>query len=201
MKTAYNPIKIGGTTGTNGIYFDQYGNIHGDKNSYAWTVDNAKGDTKLKVMTNGNAEIYFGNMSVNGSSSFTSGTNVLYFKKQNGDPAYVHAGSFTNDSSINIKKNIRNADNSELAKAIYNLQLTKWNYKYDNSRTLDHIGAVIGDGYRVDPMFLSEENDGVDLTNIIFSLVGTVQQQAQQMSELMADVVSLKIKVGSKDGQ
>ena len=157
-----------------------------------------RGDIGLNPGTG--KRVFLGKFSFDGGNSLyatkTSGAQIYMRGNGNNSRAGATASNFTKYSKAEYKKDIKPADYSKLAKDIYNMDIATFNYKDDASNIAKSIGGVIGDNYHINDCFLSEDKDGISIDNVVFALVATVQKQAKQISELLADVEALKIKNG-----
>mgnify|MGYP000977371137 CR=1 FL=1 len=129
-----------------------------------------------------------------GGSIYTGNLGSWYMRNRNGDINGIHVSAVAQDSKEELKKNITMADTSKLARDIYNLDVTSWQYKTERTSGKSHIGAVIGDDYNVNSCLRTEEEDAININNVIFALVGAVQEQAMQISRLNAKLELLNIK-------
>ncbi|WP_270333005.1 phage tail protein [Ligilactobacillus acidipiscis] len=177
-----------------GIYMDTYGNVVGNTSAQTWNVKDKNLNPVFSVDLNGNGKVWLAGASIDGGSLYAANNNGWYIRNHDGSYGDVNAKSFIQKSSIDLKKNIEMADTEKLANDVYNMDVTTWNYKEETSQNSKHIGAVIGGDYHINSCLLSDDKTGVNTTSLTFALVATVQKQASQISELIAELTALKIK-------
>lgn len=120
----------------------------------------------------------------------------IHFKTGSTGYEDVRASSFNKASTETIKKDIQPANLTDATNDILNLDLTTFRYKGDDVTDRKNIGAVIGNKYNLNHNLITTDGQGVILDNVVGSLVGTVQRQAQQISDLNSKVTYLLLKGG-----
>lgn len=106
----------------------------------------------------------------------------LYAEKNIACSGTVYASNLVNTSKAELKKNFRKLENAwDIINAI---DIYKYNYKTEEDGTKEHIGLVIGDGFKYSEEVTSKENEGVDTYSLISVCVKAIQEQQHEIEKL-----------------
>lgn len=106
----------------------------------------------------------------------------LYAEKNIACSGTVYASNLVNTSKAELKKNFRKLENAwDIINAI---DIYKYNYKTEEEGTKEHIGLVIGDGFKYSEEVTSKENEGVDTYSLISVCVKAIQEQQYEIEKL-----------------
>lgn len=106
----------------------------------------------------------------------------LYAEKNIACSGTVYASNLVNTSKAELKKNFRKLENAlDIINAI---DIYKYNYKTEEEGTKEHIGLVIGDGFKYSEEVTSKENKGVDTYSLISVCVKAIQEQQKEIETL-----------------
>lgn len=106
----------------------------------------------------------------------------LYAEKNIACSGTVYASNLVNTSKAELKKNFRKLENAwDIINAI---DIYKYNYKTEEEGTKEHIGLVIGDGFKYSEEVTSKENEGVDTYSLISVCVKAIQEQQHEIEKL-----------------
>ena len=108
----------------------------------------------------------------------SSGVQTIYLDGSTGNITC----NTVNPSLEEKKKNIEKFNNA--LDILKDVDIYKYNYKYEEDNTKKRIGFVIGDKYNYREEITSVNNDGADLYSMVSVLWKAVQEQQQQIEEL-----------------
>ncbi len=94
----------------------------------------------------------------------------------------VNTFSISQRSLEKNKKNFERLKESAI-KIIKNIDIYKYNFKFEEDTTKKHIGFVIGDNYNYSKEITSNENDGVDLYSFVSVCCKAIQEQQEQIEQ------------------
>jgi len=80
------------------------------------------------------------------------------------------------------KKNFKRLENG--LDIIKNIDIYKYNLKFEDNNIKKHIGFVIGDNFKYSQEITSKNNDGVDLYSFVAVCCKAIQEQQEQIEEL-----------------
>ena len=113
-----------------------------------------------------------------GSTNAAYTVTSIYVDDVNG---YIYANGFYQNSSRELKTNIRNWNDSALS-LLDNVSIVKFNYKED--LTNEHIGFIAEDT----PVELSTKNqNAMDTNNVIGILIKAVQELKEEIKKLKGE--------------
>lgn len=103
----------------------------------------------------------------------------------------VYANSYNNNSKEELKKNIT-VFNENAVDLIKNSDLYKFNYKMEKDTDKQHIGFIIGDGYKTPLQIISNDGNAIDSYSMSSILWKAIQEQQEQIEELKKEINKLK---------
>ena len=90
-----------------------------------------------------------------------------------------------------LKKNIT-VFNENAVDLIKNSDLYKFNYKMEKDTDKQHIGFIIGDGYKTPLQIISNDGNAIDSYSMSSILWKAIQEQQEQIEELKEEINKLK---------
>ena len=171
--------------------------------SYMWIDGESQNDAILSLRRNNN---------LNNSISLVSSSNGAKIEVGNGSTGNfisldgisknltvwgpMYANSYNNNSKEELKKNIT-VFNENAVDLIKNSDLYKFNYKMEKDTDEQHIGFIIGDGYKTPLQIISNDGNAIDSYSMSSILWKAIQEQQEQIEELKKEINKLK---GEKNG-
>ncbi len=172
------------TTGAQNITIGNLANIGTGTFNNTITIGHNATNTQSNSVVLGNAAVSKWGFGVNAGAA-----NVLEFNAAVTTARLTTGGVWTNASDKNIKTNFLTLDKKEVLSKIMQLQITRWNYKKENSNTT-HIGPMAQDFYQL----FKTGNDDKTISTIDPSgvaLIG-VQQLKNEVDVLKKELEELK---------
>ena len=117
---------------------------------------------------------------------------VSYIRTSNGDGyaelsgASCNAFAFNNLSLEEKKKNFTKFENA--LDILKDIEIYKYNYKFEDNSDKKHIGFVIGDNYKYRREITDKKNENVDLYSFISLCCKAIQEQQKEIEELKKKV-------------
>jgi len=113
---------------------------------------------------------------------FMSGSDNVQRISAYGGTGNITCVSLTQTSKEEEKKNFEKLDNA--IDIVKDVDIYKYNLKFEEDKDKKHIGFVIGDKYNYRKEITSSENDGADLYSMVSVLWQAVKEQQQEIEEL-----------------
>lgn len=137
-------------------------------------------------MAEQNGVIPYIRITYNGATVYLS-TNALQLYGNDGSyteilPQGCYSPKFEQTSLAEQKKNFEKMGNA--LDIIQNIDIYKYNLKFENDKEKKHIGFVIGDNYNYAKEITSSDNKGVDLYSFVSLCCKAIQELAQENKEL-----------------
>ena len=167
--------------------------------SYMWINGESRNDAYLSLRDNNN--------NFNTSITLVSSSNGASIEVGNGSTSNfisldgrnkhltvwgpVYANSYNNNSKEELKKNIT-VFNENAVDLIKNSDLYKFNYKMEKDTDKQHIGFIIGDGYKTPLQIISNDGNAIDSYSMSSILWKAIQEQQEQIEELKKEINKLK---------
>lgn len=73
-----------------------------------------------------------------------------------------------------------------------NIDIYKYNMKYEDDKDKKHIGFVIGENFKHSKEITSKEDDNVDIYSFVSLCCKAIQEQQEQIEELKKEITKLK---------
>jgi hypothetical protein len=120
----------------------------------------------------------------------------IYLKGASSETSILSSGiitpKLTQTSLEKQKKNFTKMDNA--LDIIQNIDIYKYNLKFESDNEKKHIGFVIGDNYNYAKEITSSDNKGVDLYSFVSLCCKAIQELAQQNKELDEKIKTMEEK-------
>ena len=167
--------------------------------SYMWINGESRNDAILSLREN--------NYNLNTSISLVSSSNGASIDVGNGSIGNfisldgvnknltvwgpVYANSYNNNSKEELKKNIT-VFNENAVDLIKNSDLYKFNYKMEKDTDKQHIGFIIGDGYKTPLQIISNDGNAIDSYSMSSILWKAIQEQQEIIEKLQKRLEKLE---------
>jgi len=116
----------------------------------------------------------------------TQGVKII----ASGDTGMIRCVTLTQTSLEEAKKNFEKFENA--LDIVKDVDIYKYNFKFEENYDKKHIGFVIGDKYKYRREITNSKNDGAELYSMISVLWKAVQEQQEQIEELKKEIDILK---------
>lgn len=93
----------------------------------------------------------------------------------------VNCVTLTQTSLASVKKNFEKLENA--LKIIKDVDIYKYNFKFEVDEDKKHIGFVIGDGFNYSKEITSKNNDGADIYSMASVCIKAIQEQQEEIEK------------------
>lgn len=90
------------------------------------------------------------------------------------------------------KKNFEKMTGQQALDIIKDIDIYKYNYKFDDDKDKKHIGVIIGDKFRYSKELTDKANKGIDIYSLASTCLLAIKEQQAQIEELKKEVEELK---------
>ena len=171
-----NDLGIVASLGLFGAYFNRISCKAGITSNGSISVQNNSDNSRGTVQTG-----------EYGGAFFLTDTNGNYVCTLNvNSRGNISCVTLTQTSLEKDKKNFEKLENA--LEILKNIDICKYNFKDEDSKTKKHIGFVIGENYKYREEVTSNENDGVDLYSFVSLCCKAIQEEDVNFQELKAIV-------------
>ena len=194
---------------------DKNGNVTANSlNSNNATISggkiNIKGDADaqdlLRVISSKNTSVFSYLQPAGAGFVGSSGRIDITPKGSTSDHSYIYIQASGKSTTIredgittpkvtqtSLEKEKKNFEKFEKAlDIIKDIDIYKYNLKYENNNSKKHIGFVIGKNFNYSKEVTSEENDGVDTYSFISVCCQAIKEQQQQIEQMKKEIKELK---------
>jgi hypothetical protein len=127
--------------------------------------------------------LYGPNSSIRVLNNYLDNNAITVFSVDGGSGA-VKCVSLTQTSLAESKKNFEKLESKNALDILKNVDIYKYNFKFEEDTDKKHFGFVIGDDYNYSKEITSKTNDGVDIYSMVSVLWQVVKEQQEEIEKL-----------------
>ncbi|WP_040486738.1 hypothetical protein [Listeria grayi] len=195
-------ITFAGSSGSNGVNYDTYGNIVPSAQAGEWKIKDVLGNNIFTVPVSSKSSAWgyivtpkhfqAGNMVLSKDHSISSldGQTIYFTNTPGGARVDIACKSVQQSSLLSMKENLKTIDLDDALQAIIDTDVRQYNFKGESNT---HTSFIIDDvneekQYYVDPHFLSATGDGRDDGSVVGYLMLAIKKLKQEIDELKAKI-------------